>query len=101
MNFKFGQITAVNNCRTELTEKLEELGVEPEAMTGGFVEREKQNVVALDALAEISYFGECNDCVTVAVCRHVIDQVDDSIFQAAGIESVHHMDDQRTRVVCH
>jgi hypothetical protein len=63
-------------------------------MAGRFVERDELNVIALDALAEISHFGKCDDGMTIMLSRHVIDQVDDAIFQSAGIEAIHDVGDK-------
>ena len=77
-----------------MAKKFEEFGVEPETVAGCFVERDELNVVALDALAEVSDFGEGNDGMAIAIGRHVIDQVDDAIFQSACIETIHDMGDK-------
>ena len=68
-------------------------------MTGWFVQRNELHIVTLDPFAKVGDLGQGDDGMAVAVGRHVVDQVDDAVFQAAGIETVHDVGDERPRVI--
>ena len=40
-------------------------------------------------------FGQGNHRMPVRSRRHVVDEVDNAVFQAAGVETEDHVDDQR------
>jgi hypothetical protein len=57
--------------------------------------------VTLYALSKLSHLGERKHSMTVGVGGHVIDKVDNAIFQPPGVEAVHHMEHEWARVTFH
>ena len=67
-------------------------------MTGAFIQCKELDICAVNALLEVGDFSQCYYCVPVGVLRHVIDQVDDAVFQPASIEAMNYVGNQWARV---
>ena len=83
----------------QLAKELEQLRVYPQCMTRRFLEGDELDVITDNAFAKIGDLGEGDDDVPIRIVRHVVDQIDDSVFQPANIKAVHDMGDKRTRVL--
>jgi len=95
LRFQGGQVPTVDNLRAHAPEYLVQLGILPQALPRRLVQRDKLDVVALDALAEVGHFGHGQDGVPIGSSWHVIHQVHDAILEATRVKTVHHMADQR------
>jgi hypothetical protein len=98
-NFERGQVSGVDNCWLELPEEAVKFRVNPECVTGAFIQADEVDVGTVNPLLEFRDFGKGNDGVAIGLYRHVIDQIDDAILKTAGVETVHDMDDQRACVI--
>jgi hypothetical protein len=52
-------------------------------------------------MPEICDLGQGQYGVPVGVCGHVVDEIDNTIFQTTGVKPVHHMKHQRPIVAIH
>ncbi len=68
-------------------------------MSRRFLQREELHVVTPYASPEIGDLGQGNHDVAIRIGRHVIDEIDNAVLQAANVESIDHMGNQRTLVL--
>lgn len=61
-------------------------------------QRDELDIRPLDALTEISDFGQRQNCVPVSLRWHVIDEVDNAILEPASGKAIHHMKHQGTAI---
>jgi hypothetical protein len=66
---------------------------------GGLFQREELHVVTPDSSPEIGDLGKGNHNMAIRIRGHVIDEIDKAILEAANVESIDHMGNQRTQVV--
>jgi hypothetical protein len=83
----------VHDVGAQPAEDLVELGKLPDALPWWLVQGNELYIGALNALFKVGNLGQCQHHVPKRGGRHVIDQVDHTIFKPAGIKPVHHVDD--------
>ncbi len=87
--FQRGEVARVNDGRAQFAEQAQQLRVQPRAVAGRLVQRDELDVVTLDASAEFGrHLGQRDDRMPVGRGRHVVDQVDDTVLEAAGVEAI-------------
>jgi hypothetical protein len=91
----------VHDGGSQLTEQLVQLGVLPDAVAWWLAQRDELNITALDALAKICDFGQRQHGVSVRVCGHVVDEVDNAVLQPTRVKAEHNMEYERTLVTWH
>ena len=89
----------MNQSGPQFTHTLPKTGVQLQAMTRRFVQRHKLHICALNALGKVGVdFGQRHHRMPVRRRRHVVDEVDDAVFQASGVKPKDHMRNQRARI---
>ena len=99
--FQRGEVARVHDRRAPLAEQPVEPRVELDPMAGRLVQRDEFDVVATNALRKCRrHLRQRHDRMPVRAGRHVVDQVDDAVLEAAGVEAVDDVDDQwRQRLI--
>ena len=91
----------MNDRRLQFAEETAHAGELPQSLSRGFAESDKANVVALDAKTKVGDLGQCDHDVPKAFRRESIDEIDDAIFQTAGVEAEQDVGDQVPAIGCH
>ena len=73
-------------------EQLVQLWKLPHTLAGRLAQRDEFDVLAVDALAKVGHFCQCQNGMPIGLWRHVVDQVDNAVFQPAGVKAVHDVD---------
>jgi hypothetical protein len=92
LRLKGGQISAVNNGGVQLPEQFEKFGVEPNTVPWGFVERIQGHIRAANAMTKICNVSQGQHSMPIAVRRHVVNQIDQTIFNAPSGKTIQHME---------
>jgi len=91
------QVAGVDDVRTQPLEQPIQRDIKIGPDTRRFVQGIDLDIRTGDASAEIAVIGKANHRMPVTVGRNMIDEIDQSVFQAADGETVDHMHDQRRR----
>jgi hypothetical protein len=68
-------------------------------MTRWLVEADELHVITQDTPAKIGNLSQRQDSVAVRLRRHMVDEIDHTIFQSADIKAVQDMDNEGTGIV--
>ena len=91
---KARHVSAVNNVGLELRQELQQAPAQPPHADSGSMHGIDLDIVALDPLLEIREIFYANHCVPKSISGQVVDQVDETILQATGVQVMDHMDDE-------
>lgn len=97
-NLQSRKITRMDNIRTQFSENSKQLGIQLKSMARGFIQCKKIHITPSNSMAKISNFCQSQNHMPISIYRHVINQIYNSIFQPAGIKSIHNMQHQRTLI---
>jgi hypothetical protein len=65
-------------------------------MTGTLLQFDESHIVAHDARGKPGRFGQRDHRMPEPLARHPVEQIDESVLESAGIETEHHVRDQRS-----
>lgn len=88
LHLQRGEVAGVHDGRAVRAQQLPQPRVQAGALARGFVQRDALDGRVVEAVAKVGYLGQCHHHVAVGAARHVVDEIDDAVLQAAGVEAV-------------
>ncbi len=93
--FDGGQVIAVQDRGLQAAQQLPQLQVRAQPQPRRLVQRDDLDIVAADLAGELGVAGQADDRVPVLLRRHAVDAFGHQRFQAAEVEAVDQVDDER------
>lgn len=96
-HFQCSQIASMNNIRPQAPEQRKNCWIQFHAVAGLLVELEKRDLLASNTAMKCGIpIGQRNQNVPIAINWHMVDQIDNAIFQPTDAKTIHNVGNQWT-----
>jgi hypothetical protein len=91
------QIARVDNIRAKCPQGPEHSKMNSRIMAVGLFELNDRDRLVVNSVLEVGRLSQTDDCVTIAIPRHMVDQIDKPVLHTTDGQTVDNVNHQRRR----